>query len=130
MTNKTFLQNKYWSKWLEEKIDNLFVHIYIILHQELWDVFYMLSLNLSPGAALWVKLPYHTCECTSVYVPWPSSLYKTKPYEQSKQCKYQTMQVEFPSLLVLIEVSLIKWAIWPSVFSISMEHVVDKFSLQ
>ena len=43
-------------------------------------IFYKLSLNLSPGAALWVKLPYHTCECTSVNVPWPSSLCKPKTF--------------------------------------------------
>ena len=30
---------------------------------------YMFSLNLSPGAALCVKLPYQTCERTSVNVP-------------------------------------------------------------
>lgn len=59
----------------------LFCLWYIYITPSSHDInFYKLSLNLSPGAALWVKLPYHTCECTSVNVPWPSSLCNPKTF--------------------------------------------------
>ena len=45
------------------------------------------------------------------------------------RCKTK-IHVGFRLLLILIEVSFIIWTIRPSVFSISMEHVVDKFTLQ
>ena len=59
-----------WTQWLgAENVLILYLYIFYTVF-----TFYMFNLNLSAGAALWVKVPYQTCECTSVNVPWPSSL--------------------------------------------------------